>query len=102
MGCCGGWWWWMWKRKDWWQHAQPLGLTEFLTPFQFLCLTAPSKNLINYYKYLYTHYIYPRDLQYFYPKLLMLFSVAMWIMHAKLPKQVLDIFIAPPTGLLNS
>ena len=25
----------------------PLGLTEFLTPFQFICLTAPSRNCLN-------------------------------------------------------
>jgi hypothetical protein len=52
----GGWWW---KRKDWWQCTQvvqsPLRLTEFLTPFQFICLTAPSRNCLNFSKYRYTH-----------------------------------------------
>ena len=46
----GWWWWWRWKIIGWQRDAQimiTLGLMQFLTPFQFVCLAAPSKNCLN-------------------------------------------------------
>ena len=79
-----------------------LGLMEFLTPFNFVWLAAPSTKFLKTQKYLYTHRIHIVMPLYFYLKTLLTFSLAKRKVHSKLLKQALDSFIAPSTGLLKS
>jgi hypothetical protein len=83
-------------------RAITLGLTEFLTPFHFVSIAAPSTNCLNSLKILYAQLIHIRRPWLFYIELIMLFSVTIWRIPSKWPKQALDIFIATPTGLLKS
>ena len=79
-----------------------LGLTEFLTPFNFVWLAAPSINFLKSQKYLYTHRKYIRMCLSFHLKKLLIFSLAKRKVHSELLKQALDSFIAHSTGLLKS